>query len=48
MLWLQVSTSNKMPEILAKYYFNAVKQYGMPVNVKMERSTFSIAQSIIF
>ena len=33
-LWLEVSTSNKMPEIIAKYYLDAVKRNGLPVNVK--------------
>ena len=36
MLWLEVSTSNKMPEILAKYYLDATKQYDIPVNVKVD------------
>ena len=36
MLWLEDSASNKMAEILAKYYLNAVKQYAMPANVKVD------------
>ena len=30
---LKISTSNKMQEILAKYYLDAVKQHGMLVHV---------------
>lgn len=36
MLWLEDSTSNNMSEILAKYYLDAVKQYAMPANVKVD------------
>ena len=36
MLWLEISTSNKIPEILIKHYLDAVKQYGMPVNVDVD------------
>ena len=39
MLWLEDSTSNNMSEILAKYYLDAVKQYVMPVNVKVDDGT---------
>ena len=47
MLWLEVSTSNKMPEISAKYYFDALKQYGIPLNVKVDDGTEqSLVQSI--
>ena len=47
MLWLEVSTSNKMPEILAKYYFDALKQYGIPLNVRVDDGTEqSLVQSI--
>ena len=35
-LWLEVSTSNKMPEVIAKYYLDAVKRNGLPVNVKAD------------
>ena len=37
-LWLEVSTSNKMPEVIAKYYLDAVKRNGLPVNVKADDS----------
>ena len=30
---LKISTSNKMQEILVKYYLDAVKQHGMLVHV---------------
>ena len=33
-LWLEISTSNKMPEVIAKYYLDAVKRNDLPVNVK--------------
>lgn len=36
MVWLEDSTSNKMAEILAKYYLDAAKQYAMPANVKVD------------
>lgn len=36
MLWLEDSASNKMAEILAKYYLDVVKQYAMPANVKVD------------
>ena len=35
-LWLEVSTSNKMPEVIAKYDLDAVKRNGLPVNVKAD------------
>ena len=35
-LWLEVSTYNKMPEIIAKCYLDAVKRNGLPVNVKVD------------
>ena len=47
MLWLEVSSSNRIPEILAKYYLNAVKQYIVPENVKVDDETEpSVVQSI--
>ena len=47
MLWLENSTSNEMPEILAKYYLDAVKQCSMPVNVKVDaRTEYSLVQPI--
>ena len=46
-LWLEVSTSNKMPEIIAKYYLDAVKRNGLPVNVKADDGTeHSLVQPI--
>ena len=46
-LWLEVSTSNKMPEIIAKYYLDAVKQNDLPVNVKVDDNTeHSLVQPI--
>ena len=46
-LWLEVSTSNKMPEIIAKYYIDAVKRNGLPVNVKADDGTeHSLVQPI--
>ena len=39
MFWLEVSTSNEMPEILGKYYLDAIKQYDMTVNVKVDDGT---------
>ena len=46
-LWLEVSTSNKMPEIIAKYYLDAVKRNGLPVNVKVDDGTeHSVVQPI--
>ena len=46
-LWLEVSTSNKMPEIIAKYYLDAVKRNGLPVNVKGDDDTeHSLVQPI--
>ena len=41
-LWLEVSTSNRMPEIIAKYYLDAVKRNGLPVMLKL-----MTAQSIV-
>ena len=47
MLQLEVSTSNKMPEIVAKYYVDAVRQYGMSVNVNLGDGTeHSLVQPI--
>ena len=34
-LWLEVSTSNKMAEVIEKYYVDAVQWNGLPVNVKL-------------
>ena len=46
-LWLEVSTSNKMPEVIAKYYLDAVKRNGLPVNVKADDGTeHSLVQPI--
>ena len=46
-LWLEVSTSNKMPEVIAKYYLDAVKRNGLPVNVKADGGTeHSLVQPI--
>ena len=46
-LWLEVSTSNKMPEVIAKYYLDAVKRNGLPVNVKADVGTeYSLVQPI--
>ena len=46
-LWLEVSTSNKMPEIIAKYCLDAVKRNGLPVNVKADDGTeHSLVQPI--
>ena len=39
MLWLKVSPSNKMSEALAKHHLDAVKQYVMPVNIKVADRT---------
>ena len=33
-LWLELSTSNKMTEVIEKYYLDAVQRNGLPVNVK--------------
>ena len=38
-LWLEVSTSNKIPEVIAKYYLDAVRRNGLPVNVKADDGT---------
>ena len=35
-LWLDVYTSNKMPEVIAKYYLNTVKRNGVPLSVKAD------------
>ena len=34
-LWLELSTSNKMTEVIEKYYLDAVQRNGLPVNVKL-------------
>lgn len=47
MLRIEVSTSYETPEVFAKYYLKAVKQCGMPVNVKVDDQTEnSLVQSI--
>ena len=46
-LWLEVSTSNKMLEVIAKYYLDAVKRNGPPLNVKADDGTeHSLVQPI--
>ena len=38
-LWLKVSSSTKMPEIIAKSYLDAIKRNDLPVNVKGDDGT---------
>ena len=46
-LWLEISTSNKMLEVIAKYYLDAVKRNGLPLDVKADDGTeHSLVQPI--
>ena len=46
MLWLEVSSLNIKPEILAKYDLHVAKQYGMPVNKADGAMEHSLVHSI--
>lgn len=46
-MWLEIGTSNKVPEIIAKFYLDAVKLYGLPRQVKADDGTeHSLVQPI--
>ena len=36
LMWLEVGTSNKNPEIIAKFYLDTVKEYGIPLQIKAD------------
>lgn len=38
-MWLEVGPSNKLPDVIAQYYLNAVSKYGCPRNVKADDGT---------
>ena len=39
LIWLEVGSSNKMPEVIAKYYLEAVKEFGVPLKMKADNGT---------
>ena len=39
LIWLKIGPSNKIPEIIAKYYLDAIKEYGVPAKVKADDGT---------
>lgn len=39
LLWFEVGTSNKIPEVIAKYYLDAVKNFGVPLNIIADNGT---------
>ena len=38
-MWLEVCTSNKDPEIIAKFYLDTVKKHGIPLQIKADDGT---------
>ena len=38
-MWLNVCTSNKDPEVIAKFYLDTVKTYGLPAQIKADDGT---------
>ena len=40
LIWLEVGSANKNPDVIGKYYLNAVKQVGgVPQNVRSDDGT---------
>lgn len=39
LLWLEVATTNNNPDVIATYYLNALKKYGLPTVVRSDRGT---------
>lgn len=39
LIWLEVGTTNKMPEVIARFYLDAVKKFGLPLYLKADNGT---------
>jgi len=39
LIWLEVGTTNKMPEVIGRYYLDAVNNFGVPYKVKADNGT---------
>ena len=39
LIWLEVAPSNKLPEVIAKYYTIAIKKFGLPKCLKADDGT---------